>query len=717
VSPKESPGIFKKFIESASEAFILLDENLNCLSINKVGAKLLGMSKKELIGKNVTEVVPDIKESGRYDIYMNVIRTGKPFYSGELIPNPTFGDKRLIVRAFKTGKGMGMVVSDATNLRKAEERLRKSEQDYRVLFNSSIDGMFVVDAETMKIVLVNEAGKKMGLRYGIKDVSEIDLMSYIPPDDRNRILKIIVEDMFEKDLRRVNEFRVVPANGQEVWLSAVGTKIEYQGKPAGLVSVRDITQRKQAEDALRRSEDFFRSVIENALDGIVVLNMNGKIIYGSPSIERLLGYRQEELIGTDCFGFTHPDEIPNDVKLFNDISLNPETSVLTESVVRHKDGSWHIVEAVASTVSANKGLEGIVVNWRDITERKRLEELLRESEDRYRDIVENSLEGIYQVDISGKFIFINESFARTFGYEREELIGKHFSSMLDAETASKVAKMVEDVFSGNNVRSEVPVRHKDGRGIPVSFSATQLRREGKIIGLSGILNDVSERRRIEDDLRNLSSYLQHAREAERALIARQIHDELGQTLTALKMDLSWINNRLNAEQEPLLKKTRAMLELTDKTIRTVRTLSSELSPRVIDDLGLEAALDWLTGEFQNRTGIECKLTLKSKDIALERERATAAFRIFQEALTNIARHANATKVKVSLQKTKGRLVLKIVDNGKGITEEQVSNPRSFGLMGMRERARFCGGEVEIIGSQNKGTAVIVRIPINKEGPR
>ncbi|MBM3158117.1 MAG: PAS domain S-box protein, partial [Chloroflexi bacterium] len=432
MSPREAHGIFKKFIESASEAFILLDENLNCLSINKAGARLLGMSKKELVGKNVVDVVPNVKESGRYDAYMNVIRTGKPFYSNKLIPHPKFGDRRLIVRAFKIGKGMGMIVDDATSLIKAEERLKKSEHDYRVLFNSSIDGMFVIDAGTMKIVLVNEAGKEMGLRYGINDVTQVDLMSYIPPDDRGKILKIIAEDMFEKDLRQVNEFRIVTPYGDEVWLSAVGTKIEYRGKPAGLVSVRDITQRKETEEALRRSEVFFRSVIENALDGIVVLDMDGKITYGSPSIERLLGYRQEELIGTNGFLFAHPDEIPNDTKMFNRMSRDAEPSVLVESVVRHKDGSWHIVEAVANPISRDGTARGILINWRDITERKRLEQLLKESEDRYREIVENSLNGIYQVDTSGKFTFVNESFARIFGYERKELIGKHFSSMLDA---------------------------------------------------------------------------------------------------------------------------------------------------------------------------------------------------------------------------------------------------------------------------------------------
>lgn len=717
VSLKASPGIFKRFIESASEAFVLLDENLNCLSINQAGAKLLGMSPRELIGKNVVDVVPDIKESGRYDMYMNVIRTGKPFYSDELIPSPKFGDKRLIVRAFKTGKGMGMIVDNATSLMKAEERLKKSEREYKALFDSSIDGMFVIDAETMKIVLVNEAGREMGLRYGVSDVTSVGFLNYIHPDDRDRILKIIMEDMFEKDLRQVHELRIVTPNGKEIWLSAVGTRIEYQGKKAGLASVRDITQRKETEDALRRSEDFFRTVTENALDGITMLDMNGKIVYVSPSIERILGYKQDELIGTDCFSISHPDEIPNDVKLFNDISLNPETSVLTESVVRHKDGSWRIVEAVASPVSANKGLEGIVVNWRDITERKRLEELLRESEKHYKDIVENSLEGIYQVDTSGKFMFVNESFAGTFGYKRDELIGKHFSSMLDAETASRVAKMVRDVFSGNNVRAEVPVQHKDGREIPVSFSATPLRREGKIIGLSGILKDVSERRRIEEELRSLSNHLQQAREQERALIARQIHDELGQALTALKMDLAWMNNRLNTEQEPLLMKTRAMLQLTDRAIQTARTLSSELSPKVVEDLGLEAALEWLTEEFQNRTGIECKLTIKSKNIALEPERATAVFRILQEAMTNIARHANATEAKVNLRKINNSLVLEVMDNGRGIAKEQVANPKSFGLVGMRERAHFCSGEVKITGSQNKGTAVIVRIPLNKEVSR
>jgi PAS domain S-box-containing protein len=315
VSRKESTGIFKKFIESASEAFIILDENLNFLSINQAGSRLLCSSPRKLIGKNILDIVPDVRESGRYDKYMNVIRTGKPFYSDEFTSSPEFGDRRLIIRAFKTGKGLGMIVNDTTSLKKAEELLRKGEQDYKVLFNSSIDGMFVIDAATMKIVLANEAGKEMGLHYGVKDLTKVDIISYIPPEDRDRILNIIIEDLLEKDLRQVNEFRVAAPDGEEIWLSAVGTRIEYQGKQAGLVSIRDITQRKRAEDALHRSEDFFRSVIENALDGIVVLNMDGKVIYGSPSIERILGYGQEDLIGTDCFEFVHPNEITSDVNV------------------------------------------------------------------------------------------------------------------------------------------------------------------------------------------------------------------------------------------------------------------------------------------------------------------------------------------------------------------------------------------------------------------
>jgi signal transduction histidine kinase len=236
--------------------------------------------------------------------------------------------------------------------------------------------------------------------------------------------------------------------------------------------------------------------------------------------------------------------------------------------------------------------------------------------------------------------------------------------------------------------------------------------------------ELRERKRAEEELeqsreqlRDLSAHIESAREMERTSIAREVHDELGQALTALKMDLSWLNKKLPREQEALIKKIREMSELIGKTIQTVKRISTELRPGVLDDLGLMAAVEWQMQEFQERTQIKCEFTAKDEDINVDRDLATGIFRIFQEALTNVARHANATKVKVSLKERDGQLVLQVSDNGRGITAKQIVHPKSFGLIGMRERARSWNGSVKIEGISGKRTIVTVSIPLNQKEER
>jgi len=205
------------------------------------------------------------------------------------------------------------------------------------------------------------------------------------------------------------------------------------------------------------------------------------------------------------------------------------------------------------------------------------------------------------------------------------------------------------------------------------------------------------------------------REEERTSLARDIHDELGQALTALKIDLSWLSKRFPADQKSLLEKTRSMSKLVDMTIQKVKSISTELRPGLLDDFGLVAAIEWQAGEFQKLTGIRTEISPKLKDIILDRDRSTVLFRIFQELLTNIARHADATKVKLSLVEEADKIVLTVKDNGRGITREQLSNPRSFGLLGMRERVHFWQGELKISGAPGKGTTAVASIPLaNKE---
>lgn len=232
-------------------------------------------------------------------------------------------------------------------------------------------------------------------------------------------------------------------------------------------------------------------------------------------------------------------------------------------------------------------------------------------------------------------------------------------------------------------------------------------------------NEIVERKQAEkelsgsrEELRNLNNRLQVIREEEKTRISREIHDELGQALTALKFSLSLIEGELSHEKQAFREKIHSMSELVDSTVKSVQRITMELRPQILDVMGLCEAFEWQTEEYQDRTNIQCSLSCNINKIDLDRDRSTALFRILQEALTNVARHSKATHIQISFNKGEGFLVLEIKDNGKGIDEEQIHSPKSLGLLGIRERVQFFEGEVNIQGIAGKGTTVTAKIPYN-----
>jgi signal transduction histidine kinase len=216
-----------------------------------------------------------------------------------------------------------------------------------------------------------------------------------------------------------------------------------------------------------------------------------------------------------------------------------------------------------------------------------------------------------------------------------------------------------------------------------------------------------------DQLRMLSARLEFVREEERRRISREIHDELGQALTGLKMDLSWLAAKPPEDRQSLVDKVAPMLDLVDGTVQTVRRISTELRPGVLDDLGLVAAVEWLVEDFRTRSRIECRFMSGLKGAAPDPELSTALFRILQEALTNVIRHAHASRVTINIQEDAGMILLEVEDNGKGITERDISDPRSLGVLGIRERVLLLGGDAHFSGSEGKGTVVTVRVPLKQ----
>lgn len=359
----------------------------------------------------------------------------------------------------------------------------------------------------------------------------------------------------------------------------------------------------------------------------------------------------------------------------------------------------------------------------EISKHKKAEEALQNADRNWRDSF-NSLEDVMLIiDKDYNIENINKNGLKLLGKKREEIIGKKCYQTIHGE--KKPRKFCPFKLTLKTKKASSVERYVNKLGKHFSINTSPIFNEkGEIIEFVDLMRDITEPKKAEEELKNsqkqlrdLTAHLQSVREQERTSIAREIHDELGQVLTALKMDLSWLNKRLPEDQKELSKKTESMNKLIDSTIKTVQKISTELRPDLLDDLGLTAAIEWQAGEFSNRTGTKCKVSADFEEDILNDDSKIIIFRIFQETLTNVGRHAEATKVKVNLREKKRELVLKVSDNGKGIEEEHISDLESFGLIGIKERARFLGGEVMIEGIEGKGTTVIVSIPLNKEAVR
>jgi len=326
------------------------------------------------------------------------------------------------------------------------------------------------------------------------------------------------------------------------------------------------------------------------------------------------------------------------------------------------------------------------------------------------------------VDSDHYIILANRAVQTQLGKEPKDIIGEYCPKVIHGLDEPWYACPLEEaVEKGKAVTREVFDRESRRWINSAIYPTNGFTRDNKRIFFH-MVTDITKRKQAEErlrtsrkQLRSLTAHLESVREGERTNIAREIHDELGQILTALKIDLSWLTKRLPKEQELLLEKTKAMDRLINKTIQTVKRIAAELRPGVLDDLGLVAAIEWQAAEFEKLTGIKCEFTSSHKDIVVDQELSTAIFRIFQEALTNVVQHANATKIKASLQERNGKVILLIKDNGTGIEKRQITNPKSFGLIGMGERARFWGGQINIRGTAGKGTTITLSIPFAKRG--
>ncbi|HQH99828.1 MAG TPA: PAS domain-containing sensor histidine kinase [Deltaproteobacteria bacterium] len=377
------------------------------------------------------------------------------------------------------------------------------------------------------------------------------------------------------------------------------------------------------------------------------------------------------------------------------------------------------MEEVASLIINGKtdDLDASISTMEHDVTKERLQELAA-LESSILDAIPQAIVGLH----NRRIIFANNAIKGTFGWSREELIGKSVTIFYrNARESKEIARYFYSTLKRQRTFvNEFPCRRKDGKDILCRMRAARIGDELKERRIVITYEDITEKKRAQEELersreqlRNLSTYLQSVREKESTRIAREIHDELGQSLTALQMDVAWLGDQLPPELTHLKEKTQRMVRLADATIESVHRIIAELRPILLDDLGLTAAIEWQAKEFQSRSGIECYVYIDCTDSSIDKDLATALFRIFQGVLTNVARHAAATAVWVRLVQKEDELRLEVIDNGKGITVKQAEDPRSFGIIGIRERANLWGGSVQIAGVQNRGTTINVTIPLRK----
>ncbi|HZR47874.1 MAG TPA: PAS domain-containing protein, partial [Candidatus Manganitrophaceae bacterium] len=389
--------------------------------------------------------------------------------------------------------------------------------------------------------------------------------------------------------------------------------------------------------------------------------------------------------------------------------------------------AWEQGRGVFSTGGELLFLEGLIT---DMTERKRAEEVLRQSNERFHLVTRATNDAVWDWDLTTNALWWSENFQTLFNYKPEQIeqTVQWWVNRLHPDDREWVFSGVLTAIDRGERFWSGEYRFLRGDGTYATIfdrGYVVYDEKGKSVRMIGAMMDITERKLAQEELekshtqlRDLSTRLQSRLEEERTRIAREIHDEFGQVLTVLKMELSWLQKKFSGKQQQALReKAQSMSKLIDAAIRTVRKTATELRPGILDDLGLTAAIEWQAQEFEKRTGISCRLSIAPEDLTADPERSTAIFRILQEALTNVARHAKAGQVDIQLLREEPSLVLKVRDDGIGITEDQATHSKSLGLLGIRERVRLWGGKVTIRGVKGKGTEVHVQLPIERRASR
>jgi PAS domain S-box-containing protein len=622
------------------------------------------------------------------------------------------------------GRIVGVVgLANGVTLRREAEA--KAAHFERLLLSSqqiTHVGSWEWDKDTGDVVWSDELYRIFGLHPQQEKVTIERLLAPLPPEESERAQGAARESI-ETGCPFTFDHQIARPDGQRRTLEVRGEAVRDEtGRVRGLIGTcQDVTERREREELIRAYLD----VGENVPIALSIF----ELAPGDPPHPMLvqfnrrakeLGARKEMLGHTlrDLFPKVYETDLP---ALLVEVARTGQGRMIDRLTIGDRVYSTRIFPVRGRRVG---------LAFDDVSEREHAQTALQEAKEELQQLVESVQAIVWRANpTTGSFTFVSR--------EAEALLGYPVKRWLEEPAFWEEHLHPEDREWATSFHTRALEQARDHafefRMIAAGGQVVWLRdvvrviaHEGAARECVGVMFNVTSRREAEEDLRrsqrqlsDLSAHVEWAREEERRTISREIHDELGQALTALKMDLALLSSRLRdggagVTPEALQERITAMSELTEDTIERVRRLARELRPGALDDLGLEAAIEWQAQDFEARTGIACHVHSRLGDVKLPRPLATAFFRTFQESLTNVARHAHARRVEVFLQQKGGRLTLEVSDDGRGISEEAVAGAKSLGLLGMRERARRLGGQFAISGAVGQGTMVTLSVPLHED---
>jgi PAS domain S-box-containing protein len=476
---------------------------------------------------------------------------------------------------------------------------------------------------------------------------------------------------------------------------------------------------------LLQSEERWTATLGSVGDAVIATDSEARVTFLNSVAATLTGWQPEEALNQplqDVFRIINEQTgLGADNEVLRVLEERQILTVTNNVALIARDGREIPVEHSAAPILAGAGkVIGVVLVFRDVAERRREQQATAEQAA----LLELTQDAVFVIDMDGTIRFWSRGAEAMLGYSKDQATGNISHDLLRTEFPQPLDEIKAELMRAGHWEGDLIKTAQDGTRIVVASRwALQWGKRDQLPRVLVINSDITERKRGEESLllqkeqlRALAERLQWVREEDRKRVARDLHDQIGQILTAIKMDLTWVTRHLPESEGAVLARLTESIQSINDGVKSVRTICSGLRPGVLDDLGLAAAIEWQGSEFAARNGVRCEVSVPPVDLHMDGDRATAAFRIFQECLTNVTRHAQAKSVRVSLCQEDENILLVVEDDGIGFCESDLSNSLgSLGLLGMKERAQFCGGDVQISSSPGKGTIVKVRVPVDTPG--